>query len=85
MNKPANHRRNFWAAPFLMETSAIGPGFLTQTTLFTKELLASFGFVIAVSIIIDFGVQLNIWRIIIGLNRPAREIAKALIPGPDTL
>ena len=33
-------------AAFLMATSAIGPGFLTQTTVFTQQLLASFGFVI---------------------------------------
>ena len=32
-------------AAFLMATSAIGPGFLTQTSLFTEQLLTSFGFV----------------------------------------
>ena len=42
-------------AAFLMATSAIGPGFLTQTTVFTEKLAASFGFVILVSIIIDVG------------------------------
>lgn len=50
-------------AAFLMATSAIGPGFLTQTATFTGSLLASFGFVILVSIILDIGAQLNIWRI----------------------
>ena len=30
-------------AAFLMATSAIGPGFLTQTTVFTAQLGASFG------------------------------------------
>ena len=38
-------------AAFLMATSSIGPGFLTQTTVFTQTLLASFGFVILISII----------------------------------
>src|SRR6476620_11046235 len=51
-------------AAFLMATSAIGPGFLTQTTLFTADLLASFGFVILVSLLLDIGAQTNIWRII---------------------
>jgi Mn2+/Fe2+ NRAMP family transporter len=37
-------------AAFLMATSAVGPGFLTQTTVFTKQLAASFGFVILLSI-----------------------------------
>ena len=36
-------------AAFLMANSSIGPGFLTQTTVFTGQLLTSFGFVILVS------------------------------------
>lgn len=51
-------------AAFLMATSAIGPGFLTQTTVFTQSLKASFGFVVLVSVLLDLGAQLNIWRII---------------------
>ena len=51
-------------AAFLMATSSIGPGFLTQTTVFTGSLMASFGFVILVSIIFDVGAQLNVWRVI---------------------
>lgn len=42
-------------AAFLMATSAIGPGFLIQTTLFTSQLLASFGFIILISILLDIG------------------------------
>ncbi|ANU26692.1 hypothetical protein I858_006590 [Planococcus versutus] len=49
-------------AAFLMATSAIGSGFLTQTPVFTKTLLASFGFVILISILIDIGAQTNIWH-----------------------
>ena len=37
-------------AAFLMATSAIGPGFLTQTGQFTGNLKGSFGFVILVSV-----------------------------------
>ena len=47
-----------------MATSAIGPGFLTQTTVFTQKLGASMGFVILISILLDIGAQLNIWRVI---------------------
>ena len=32
-----------------MATSAIGPGFLTQTTVFTQQLASKFGFVILLS------------------------------------
>ncbi|WP_379090737.1 hypothetical protein [Pedobacter sp. UC225_65] len=33
-------------AAFLMASSAIGPGFLTQTAVFTEQLGASFAFVV---------------------------------------
>lgn len=68
-------------AAFLMATSAIGPGFLTQTAVFTAQLGASFGFVIVLSIILDIVAQLNIWRIIIVAKKPAQQIANQAIPG----
>ncbi len=68
-------------AAFLMATSAVGPGFLTQTTVFTQSLGASFGFVILASIVIDMGVQLNIWRVIAVAEKRAQEIADAVLPG----
>lgn len=68
-------------AAFLMATSAIGPGFLTQTTVFTEALLASFGFVILISIIIDIGAQTNIWRIIAVSGKRAQDIANDVLPG----
>eukprot|EP01133_Synstelium_polycarpum_P016492 gene16492-19607_t len=64
-----------------MATSAIGPGFLTQTTVFTQTLGASFGFVILTSILIDIGVQLNIWRVIAISEKRAQDIANMLLPG----
>ncbi|OOE01318.1 hypothetical protein BO219_11440 [Anoxybacillus kestanbolensis] len=68
-------------AAFLMATSAIGPGFLTQTTHFTQTLAASFGFVILMSIIIDIGAQMNIWRIIAVAEKRAQDIANEVLPG----
>lgn len=68
-------------AAFLMATSAVGPGFLTQTTVFTQSLAASFGFVILTSIIIDIGVQLNIWRVIAVSEKRAQDIANRVLPG----
>src|SRR5688572_13463545 len=64
-----------------MATSAIGPGFLTQTAVFTADLLTSFGFVILVSLIIDIGAQVNIWSIIAVSRRRAQDIANMLFPG----
>ncbi|OZN25327.1 hypothetical protein CFY87_04100 [Actinobacillus seminis] len=78
----ANSNRNaLLGAAFLMATSAIGPGFLTQTATFTQSLLASFGFVILLSILLDIGVQLNIWRIIAVSKKKAQDIANEVLPG----
>jgi Mn2+/Fe2+ NRAMP family transporter len=68
-------------AAFLMATSAIGPGFLTQTAVFTERLGASFAFAILVSIIIDLAAQLNIWRVIAVSGRRAGEIADDVARG----
>jgi Mn2+/Fe2+ NRAMP family transporter len=68
-------------AAFLMATSAIGPGFLTQTTFFTQKLLASFGFVILISILLDIGAQLNIWRILTMSGQRAQDVANQIVPG----
>jgi Mn2+/Fe2+ NRAMP family transporter len=68
-------------AAFLMATSAIGPGFLNNTSDFTQKLLTSFGFVILISIIIDIGAQLNIWRIITISESRAQDLCNKLLPG----
>ncbi|MFD2523998.1 NRAMP family divalent metal transporter [Emticicia soli] len=68
-------------AAFLMATSAIGPGFLTQTTVFTGQLFASFGFVILLSILLDIAAQLNIWRVLAVSNKRAQDLANDLLPG----
>lgn len=68
-------------AAFLMANSSIGPGFLTQTTVFTKELLTNFGFVILLSSLIDIGAQLNTWRILTLTNLRAQDFANKVLPG----
>jgi Mn2+/Fe2+ NRAMP family transporter len=68
-------------AAFLMATSAIGPGFLTATTVFTTKLLASCGFAILISVILDIGAQLNIWRILAVKEKRAQDIANDMVPG----
>jgi len=68
-------------AAFLMANSSIGPGFLTQTTVFTQQLLTSFGFVILVSVLLDIGAQLNTWRILTVSGMRAQDLSNALLPG----
>src|SRR6185437_3670878 len=76
-----NNRSVLIGAAFLMATSAIGPGFLTQTSVFTEQLGASFAFVILLSILLDAIAQLNTWRIITVANKPAQDIANMVFPG----
>lgn len=68
-------------AAFLMATSSIGPGFVTQTTVFTQTLMASFGFVILLSVILDVGAQLNVWRIIGISGKRGQDISNMVLPG----
>jgi Mn2+/Fe2+ NRAMP family transporter len=68
-------------AAFLMATSAIGPGFLTQTAVFTGELGADFAFAILVSIVLALAVQLNVWRALVASGLRAPELASRLVPG----
>ena len=79
-------KRNFingagLGAAFLMANSSIGPGFLTQTTVFTQQLLTSFGFVIIVSVLLDIGAQLNTWRILTMSEMRAQDLSNQLLPG----
>src|SRR4029453_5518413 len=68
-------------AAFMMATSAVGPGFLTQTTVFTSQLLASFGFVILISVLLDIFAQLNIWRVLTVSGKRAQDVANETVPG----
>lgn len=67
-------------AIFLMATSAIGPGFITQTATFTATMGAAFAFAILASVLIDIAVQLNIWRMITSSGRRAGDLANQAIP-----
>jgi Mn2+/Fe2+ NRAMP family transporter len=68
-------------AAFIMATSAIGPGFLTQTAVFTEQFAASFGFIILLSILIDIAAQMNVWRVIGVSGMRGQDIANKVFPG----
>lgn len=79
------HAGRFTGAAFLMATAAIGPGFITQTTVFTFQLFTSFGFIILVSILLDIVVQLIIWRAVTISGKKAPVLANEVMPGLGTL
>lgn len=68
-------------AAFLMAMSAVGPGFLTQASIFTEQFKANFAFSILVSIIITLIVQLNISRIIGVSGLRGQDLANKIVPG----
>lgn len=78
------HKQVFWGAIFLMATSSIGPGFLTQTSVFTDKYAVSLAFAILISIIIDIGAQLNIWRVLVVSGKRGQDVANMVLPGLGT-
>ena len=78
-------RAGFAGAMFLMATSAIGPGFITQTTTFTNQLRAAFAFAILVSVLVDIAIQLNVWRVVGVSGRRAQDLANSVVPGAGYL
>lgn len=82
---PLRGRSQFAGAMFLMATSAIGPGFITQTTVFTDQLMAAFAFAILASVLVDIAIQLNVWRIIGISGRRAQDLANDVVPGAGYL
>ncbi|KQB85968.1 NRAMP family divalent metal transporter [Corynebacterium lowii] len=67
-------------AMFLMATSAIGPGFLTQTSVFTVQMGAAFAFAILVSILVDVAIQMNVWRVLGITGLRAHELGNTVLP-----
>ncbi|WP_165001982.1 NRAMP family divalent metal transporter [Corynebacterium qintianiae] len=68
-------------AVFLMATSSIGPGFLTQTSVFTVQMGAAFAFAILLSILVDIAIQLNVWRVLGISGLRANELGNTILPG----
>ena len=68
-------------AMFLMATSAVGPGFITQTATFTHQLGAAFAFAILISVLVDIAVQLNVWRVIGVSGLYAQQLGQRILPG----
>ena len=68
-------------AAFLMATSAIGPGFINNTSLFTGKLGADFGFIILAALLLDIVIQLLVWLTIGMKGQYAQVIANEVLPG----
>jgi len=78
-------RSRFVGAMFLMATSAIGPGFITQTTAFTNQLKGAFAFAMLVSVLVDIAIQMNVWRVVGVSGRRAQDLSNSVLPGSGYL
>ena len=81
MEKKNNNLSVLIGAAFLMATSAIGPGFMTQTAQFTNNLKGSFGFVILIATAMSFIAQLNVWRVLCVSKLRGQDVANRVFPG----
>ncbi len=70
-----------FGAAFLMATSAIGPGFLTQTSNFTATYGAPLIMIILCAIVMDITAQMNIWSVIGVSGMRAQDVANKMLPG----
>lgn len=68
-------------AAFLMATSAIGPGFLTQTSKFTAQYGPALILIILLAILMDITAQMNIWSIVSVSKMRAQDVANKVLPG----
>ncbi len=68
-----------------MASSAIGPGFLTQTAIFTARMGADFAAAILFSALLDIVIQLSVWRVLLVAQKRAPELANAVFSGSGTI
>ncbi len=77
----ATRRTAMLGAMFLMAVSAVGPGFITQTSEFTLQLGAAFAAAILISVIVDIAIQMNVWRTLGVSGLYAQELGNRILPG----
>ena len=66
---------------FLMATTSVGPGFLTQTSVFTNIYKIDMAFPVLISSLITFGIVMNLWRIVGASGLRIQDIANKVAPG----
>ncbi len=65
----------------LMATTSVGPGFLTQTTVFTSIYQMDMAFPILASIFLTFVIVMNLWRVVGVSGLRIQDIANKVTPG----
>lgn len=76
-----SNKKAMLSVAFLMATTSVGPGFLTQTTVFTNLYKIDMAFPVLASIFITFGIVMNLWRIVGVSGLRIQDIANKVAPG----
>ena len=66
---------------FLMAMTSVGPGFLTQTAVFTNIYKIDMAFPVFASMFITFAIVMNLWRIVGVSGLRIQDIANIIAPG----
>ncbi|WP_050911018.1 NRAMP family divalent metal transporter [Vibrio campbellii] len=74
-------KRAILSVAFLMATTSVGPGFLTQTAVFTNIYKIDMAFPVFASMFITFGIVMNLWRIVGVSGMRIQDIANKVAPG----
>ena len=81
MEKKKNNNSILLGAALLMATSAVGPGFLTQSATFTATYVNQLAIVIILVICMDIITQMNVWSIVGVSGKRAQDLANEVLPG----
>ncbi|WP_299808076.1 NRAMP family divalent metal transporter [uncultured Shewanella sp.] len=78
---PAWKNKAVLSVAFLMATTSVGPGFLTQTAVFTNIYKIDMAFPVFASMFITFAIVMNLWRIVGVSGLRIQDIANKIAPG----
>lgn len=82
LSQPASwQNKAILSVAFLMATTSVGPGFLTQTAVFTNIYKMDMAFPVFASMFITFGIVMNLWRIVGVSGLRIQDIANKIAPG----
>lgn len=81
MEKKKSNNSILLGAALLMATSAVGPGFLTQSATFTAKYMNQLAIIILLVIAMDIITQLNVWSIVGVSGKRAQDLANDVLPG----
>ncbi|MGF1909565.1 divalent metal cation transporter [Vibrio kasasachensis] len=80
-NEISWQKKAILSVAFLMATTSVGPGFLTQTAVFTNIYKIDMAFPVFASMFITFGIVMNLWRIVGVSGLRIQDIANKVAPG----